>query len=119
VVSKAKRLKEFVKRLEEAPAADSLEAAFALLAQTLNAVEEELSAMPFHPENWQADGRMYPPKEDSQVKCPEYPSLKKYRSKEHYSYFGPNGSIRIEKLDGNILLDKPGRDGRRTHGLGA
>lgn len=119
MVTKAKRLKEFIKRLRVAPAATAVETAFDLLAQTLNAVEDEFSGVPFRPENWQTDGRMYPPKEDSRVKCPERPSLKKYRNKGHYDYFGSNGSIRIETLAGEVLLDKPGQDGRKTHELDA
>lgn len=119
MVTKAKRLKEFIKRLREAPAANVVATAFDLLSQTLNAVEDELSEVPFRPENWRTDGRMYPPKEDSRVKCPERPSLKKYRNKGHYDYFGSNGSIRIETLGGDVLLDKPGQDGRKTHELDA
>ena len=118
--SKAKRLQEFLDRLEAAPRASSVDEAFALLADTLNAVEDELSGVPFQPDNWQTDGRLYPPKEDSRIKCPERPSLRKYRSKGHYNFFGSNGSIRIETLDDKILLDKPSdKDGRSTHELEA
>ena len=53
-------------------------------------------------------------KEDSCVKFPERPSLRKYRNKGHYNYIGLNGSIRIETLEGEVLLDKPGQDGRKT-----
>ena len=90
-----------------------------LLAQTLNVVEDELSGVPYRPQNWRTDGRMYPPQEDSCVKFPERPSLRKYRSKGHYDYIGLNGSIRIETLEAEILLDKSGQDGRKTHDLDA
>jgi hypothetical protein len=119
VVTKAKRLKEFIKRLREEPPATAVETALALLSRTLNTVEDEMSEVPFRPERWQTDGRMYPPKEDSRVKCPEHPSLKKYRNKGHYDYFGSNGSIRIETLGGEVLLDKPGQDGRKAYELDA
>lgn len=117
--SKAKRLQEFLRRLEAASPASSAEEAFRLLADTLNAVEDKLSGVPFRPENWRTDGRMYPPQEDSRVKFPGRPSLRKYRNKGHYNFIGLNGSIRIETLAARILLDKPGRDGRKTHDLDA
>lgn len=115
--SKAKRLQEFLKRLEGAPPASSAEEALRLLASNLNAVEDEFSGVPFRPENWRTDGRMYPPQEDSRVKFPKRPSLRKYRNKGHYNFIGLNGSIRIETLEARILLDKPGQDGRKTHDL--
>jgi hypothetical protein len=119
VPSKAKRLQEFLERLEAAPPASSADEALGLIVSVLNAVEDELSGVPFRPENWRTDGRLYPPQEDARVKCPERPSLRKYRSKGHYNYIGLNGSIRIETLEAGVLLDKPGQDGRRTHELDA
>jgi hypothetical protein len=119
MVSKAKRLQEFIKRLGAANPASSAEEAFTRLAQVLNEIEDEFSGVPFRPDLWRTDGRLYPPQEDSQVKCPERPSLRKYRNKGHYNFIGLNGSIRIETLDGEILLDKPGQDGRKTHELDA
>lgn len=53
---------------------------------------------------------MYPPQEDSRVRNPERPSLRKYRNKGHYVFIGLNGSIRIETLNAEILLNKPGQD---------
>ncbi|HTV43005.1 MAG TPA: hypothetical protein VMF08_20745 [Candidatus Sulfotelmatobacter sp.] len=114
--TKAKRLQEFLERLEAAPPAGSADEAFGLIVSTLNAVEDELSGVPFRPENWRTDGRLYPPQEDARVKS-ERPSLRKYRSKGHYNFIGLNGSIRIETLDAAVLLDKPGQDGRRAYEL--
>ena len=95
----------------------SAEDALDLLAKILNAVEDELSGVPFRPENWMSDGRLYPPQADARVRCPERPSLRKYRNKGHYNFIGRNGSIRIETLAGRVLLNKPGQDGRTTHEL--
>jgi len=117
VPSKAKRLQIFLQRLQAAPPATSAEEAFGLLANILNAVEDELSGIPNRPELWKTDGRMYPPQEDSRLKYPERPSLRKYRSKGHYDFIGVNGAIRIETLDAEILLDKPGQDGRSAFEL--
>jgi hypothetical protein len=117
VPSKAQRLKIFLKRLAVAKPAGSADEALALLAENLNAVEDEFSKVLYRPERWRTDGRMYPPQEDSRVKCPERPSLRKYRNKGHYLFIGLNGSIRIETLDAEIVLDKRGRDGRKAHDL--
>lgn len=107
----------FLERLRVAAPANSAEEAFGLLANTLNAVEDEFSGIPYSPEQWKSDGRMYPPQEDSQRKCPKKPSLRKYRSKAHYDFIGINGSIRIETLEGKVLLDKSGSDGRSAYEL--
>jgi hypothetical protein len=117
MLSKSKRLHEFIQRLQAVPAASSADEAFILLAETLHAVEDEFSGVPNRPELWKTDGRMYPPREDSRVKCPERPSLRKYRSKGHYDFLGINGSIRIETVDAETLLDKPGQDGRKAYEL--
>lgn len=117
MLSKAKRLQKFLQRLQAAPPASSADEAFDLLAETLNAVEDEFSGVPNRPELWETDGRMYPPQEDSNRKCPERPSLRKYRNKGHYDFIGLNGSIRIETLEAEVLLDKPGQDGRSAYEL--
>jgi|SRR5580765_783538 len=117
MLSKAKRLQVFIQRLQAAPSASSADEAFDLLAKTLNAVEDEFSGVPNRPELWKTDGRLYPPQEDSRLKCPERPSLRKYRSKGHHDFIGLNGSIRIETLDAEVLLDKRGQDGRSAYEL--
>jgi hypothetical protein len=119
MLPKQKRLRIFLERLEAHLPARSADEALELLIKILNAVEDEFSDVPSRPENWESDGRLYPPKEDSRVRFPERPSLWKYRSKGHYNFIGHNGSIRIETLDGKTLLDKAGRDGRKTHELDA
>jgi len=74
MLSKSKRLQKFIQRLQDAPAASSADEAFDLLAKILNAVEDEFSEVPNRPELWETDSRMYPPQEDSRVKCPERPN---------------------------------------------
>jgi hypothetical protein len=56
VPSKAKRLQEFLRRLETAPATSSADEALGLIVRILNAVEDEFSGVPFQPENWRTDG---------------------------------------------------------------
>jgi len=107
----------FLGRLSAGAPAISAGHALALLSETLTAVEDEFSGVPCHPVLWRSDGRMYPPQKDSFRNVPGHPSLCRCRSKDHNTYFGQNGSIRIETTDGRILLDKSGADGRKTHQL--
>jgi hypothetical protein len=100
VLSKEERLRLFFERLKAARPASTAEEALRLVAETLISVEDEFSGVPYRPDNWRSDGRMYPPREDSRVKYSERPSLLKYRNRGHYSFIGINGSIRIETLDG-------------------
>lgn len=58
--TKQERLAEFLRRLMAAPAASSFDEAYRQLCDILNAVEDELTSIPFDPANWQTDGRMYP-----------------------------------------------------------
>jgi hypothetical protein len=60
---------------------------------------------------------MYPPQEDSRRRVQGGTSLWRYRSAGHQTFVGENGSIRIETLDEEIILDRPGVDGRKTHNL--
>jgi hypothetical protein len=117
MLSKAKRLLMFLQRLEAAPPANSADEALALLGLTLNTVEDEHSGIEFNPTPWKDDGRMYPPQEDNRRAVPDRPSLRRYRSAKHNTFIGTNGSIRIETVDGETLLDKRSEDGRRTHEL--
>jgi hypothetical protein len=111
-LTKAQRFSEFLDRLLAAPAATSAEEAFALVASTLNAVEDEFSSVPFDPSRWMDDGRMYPAQADSARSDPAQPDLVRYRSRMHNTRIGANGAIRIDEVNGACLLNKPGHDGR-------
>lgn len=104
----------FLERVAGERPARSAAQALALLTANLNAVEDERN-----PTLWKSDGRMYPPQEDNFRGVPNHPSLRRCRSRGHDTYFGENGSIRIETLAGKILLDKAGADGRKPHDLNA
>jgi hypothetical protein len=109
----------FIERLDASDEASSADEAVSLLNRILNAVEDEFSGVPRNPLLWKSDGRMYPLQEDSRRSVQGGPSLRRYRSVGHQTFIGTNGSIRIETLDGNVLLDKPGSDRQRTHDLDA
>lgn len=121
MLPKKERFQIFLRRLKSAKCAASAEDALHLLSTILNAVEDEFSDIPHNPESWQDDGRMYPPQEDNRRQVAGHPSLCRYRSAKHNAFIGLNGSIRIETCDPKpeILLDKPGCDGRKTHVLDA
>jgi hypothetical protein len=114
VLSKSDRLKVFIKRLQAAPPADSDDRALQLLSAVLNAVEDEFSGVPYKPEPWSDDGRIYPPTVRNERPSVERPQLRRYRSAKHVTLIGPNGAIRIEDLAGAALLDKAGADGLKA-----
>jgi hypothetical protein len=113
VPSRKERLKIFLARLEASSPASNADDALKLLSTILNAVEDEFSGIPFNPESWIDDGRMYPPTEKNR-RAEANPSLRRYRSARHNTYVGVNGSIRIEEVEGVVCVDKAGLDGRRT-----
>ena len=63
--TKAERFREFLRRLEIAALASTFDEAYQQLSDVLNAVEDEMTSIPFGPANWQNDGRMYPPQLDN------------------------------------------------------
>lgn len=109
-VPKQARLQEFYKRLHLAAPAGTREEAFQLYCRIMNAVEDELTGVPFDPPSWATDGRMYPPQYDRIVPSPA-PGITGYRSRKHITYMGENGSIEVTRLDGTVEFRKAGTDG--------
>lgn len=118
LITKAKRLKEFIRRLGKKRPANSDEEAFDLVSNTLNEVEDEMSNIPYAPKKWMNDGRMYPPQQDSKRET-DNKNVVRYRNKGHNTYIGKNGSIKIEEVSGNktVLIDKEGKDKKRIDDL--
>lgn len=110
--SKEERFQELLRRLLAADKVESASAALALIGDTLAAVEDEMTDLPNMPENWQTDGRMYPPQSDHARGVDGHPGLTRYRSRGHNTFIRDNGAIEIQNLKGHVLLSKPGKDQR-------
>lgn len=110
---RAVRLQVFLDRLAKAsPAADAA-AAKQLVDDTLNAVESELTDIPYDPSQWRTDGRMYPAQEDSASDVEGCPGVTSYRSRKHETLVRDNGAIEIRDAHTlDVVLSKPGRDGK-------
>jgi len=116
-MNKSERFHEFIQRLDMATAAESGNEAFSLLSDTLIRVEDELSNIPCVPSQWMNDGRMYPPQADSR-RATKNPRVTRYRSKQHNTYIGQNGAIKIMDIrSGAPVIDKAGRDQRKVDDL--
>lgn len=112
-MDKKARLKLFYERLGAAPAASTHDEAFALIRTTLDAVEDEHSGVPNNPQNFQTDGRLYPPQIDSVRKVEGLPDVLRYRSSNHNTFIGSNGAIEVRQIDPEEgQFAKPGADGK-------
>lgn len=87
-VPKNLRFAEFLKRMDAAEAVDSFDDVYHLLSDLLNAVEDELTSIPYDPANWQTDGRMYPPQLDNLRDVAGRPAVKRFRSRAHNTFIG-------------------------------
>jgi hypothetical protein len=110
-LSRPERFTKFIERLNSAPATASAKDAYQLVCDTLNGVEDEFSSIPYDPNKWQSDGRLYPPAEDS-VRTEGLPAgVLRYRSRAHNTYVDANGAVRIDEVNGPCVLNKPGHNG--------
>jgi len=111
--SKADRIAEFFKRLQAAPSCATLDEAFELVCATLNAVEDELTDIPYNQETSDNDGRLYPPLRENLRDVQDQARVKRHRHRFHLTFFGDNGSIEIQEVKtSQVVFQKPGRDGR-------
>jgi hypothetical protein len=114
--SRAERFAEFLRRLGDAPTASSSEEAYRQLCDVLNAVEDEMTSIPFDLANWQTDGRLYPPQVDKLSILSGPPEVKKYRTRGHHILIGENGAIEIRThSSGRTVFSKPGGDGKTVY----
>jgi hypothetical protein len=111
-VPKRERLEGSFRRLRAAPMAGTFDEMYAQLCNILDAVEDELRGVPNCSENWESDGRLYPPQKDAARPVPGHPQVKRFRSRRHNTYIGENGSVEIVALSGRLEVQKSGVDGR-------
>jgi len=112
-IPKQVRFAEFIRRLSLLPAASSHDEARSLIDQTLNRVEDELSGVPFDPEHWKTDGRMYPVQDDNATDAEGAPGVTSYRSVAHETLIAPNGAFEIRNVKTDTIeISKPGADGK-------
>jgi hypothetical protein len=71
-----------------------------------------MTPIPYDPANWASDGRMCPPQPDSARRVKDRPDVTRYRSVGHNTFVAANGALLIMDLKGNVLIEKPGSDGR-------
>lgn len=105
---------EILQRLCDAPPAISGEQALTLIGSLLNAVEDQTTGIPFKPDQWASDGRMYPPMPDNAHDVPDRSDVTRYRSVGHNIWIAANGAILIKSLLDEVMIDKPGADGRKV-----
>lgn len=110
-VPKAQRLQEIYRRLAEAPAAGTYNEMRAQLADVVNAVEDQLTGIPYAPANWRTDGRIYPVSDDNIFEVAGQPRVTLLRARKNLVYIGDNGSIEIRNASGEVAFRKPGQDG--------
>ncbi|MBX3303000.1 MAG: hypothetical protein KF899_01180 [Parvibaculum sp.] len=117
MIAKAERIEEFIRRMMCAPAASSHDEAFALIENTLNQVEDAMTDIPFDPNPFPIDGRLYPPRPDSRRDVSGRSDVVRYRSRGHNTWIGENGAIHIRDLKNKVFLDKPGMNGKRVENV--
>ncbi|MBP9091944.1 hypothetical protein KBI23_13040 [bacterium] len=107
------RLQLFYARLQAAPNASTHDESYALLCDTLNSVEDEHSGVPYNPDNFQTDGRLYPPQPDRSYAVDGFPDVVRYRNFGHNTYIAKNGAIEVKVIATNeVDFTKPGANGK-------
>ncbi len=110
-VPKTERLQEVYRRLAAAPAAGTFAEMRRQLDDVLNAVEDELTGVPYDPRRWATDGRLYPVQDDNVFDVKGHPRVSLLRARRTAIYIGDNGSIEIRDASGMVEFSKQGADG--------
>ena len=109
---KQERFRLFLRTLADAPAVANRDEAYELLAGTLNQVEDEYSGVPYAPDQYLNDARMYPPQQDALRGVPDRPDWVRYRSRGHNTWITDQGAIRITTTQGSeVVFEKRGLNG--------
>ena len=117
MTSRKERLKEFMRRMKALEPKSTFDDAYEMLCDTLNEVEDEFSGVPYDPEKWRTDGRLYPPQSDAFRDCEDHPSVVRMRTRGHNVFIASNGAIEIKALHGDgVIFEKLGADGKGVWG---
>ena len=86
------------------------------IASVINEIEDEYTSIPYNPTGLM-DGRIYPPEYAGLVGVKGNPKIKCYRHTRHNTFFGVNGSFKMQmRLPGNklgeVVFEKRGADGK-------
>ena len=112
-VPKAQRLQEVYRRLAQAPASGTFAEMREQLTDVLNAVEDQLTGIPYDPRYWDTDGRLYPVQDDNVYDVEGNPRVRLLRARRSLIYISDNGAIEIQDvISGTVEFSKPGSDGR-------
>ena len=112
-VPKAQRLQEVYRRLAEATAAATYAEMRRQLDDVLNAVEDQLTGVPYDPQHWLTDGRLYPVQDDNVYDVEGHPRVVLLRARRNNIYIGDNGAIEVHNTrSGAVEFSKAGADGR-------
>jgi len=110
-LTKEERVAIFLDRLGKAAAATTAATGFRLVCETLNAVEDEHSGVPYNPAAWLDDGRLYPPQDDHARALSDGVTV--YRHRGHKTFIGANGAIVIWDIARRgVVFSKRGKDGK-------
>ncbi len=112
-VAKAVRLQAFLRRLAELPPAVDHDDARRKIDETLNAIEDEMSGVPYDPDHWRTDGRMYPALDDSAADVEGHSDVTAYRHRRPETFIAAHGAFEIRDVrTGAVLVAKPGANGQ-------
>ena len=113
-LSREESLFDFFTRLRDLPAASGPGEALEQVSIVLNTVEDEHSGVPYDPDSWADDGRLYPPQSDSVRPVPGRADVMRYRTRGHNLLLMSNGAIQIRTISGAIVFSKAGSDGNEV-----
>lgn len=116
---RVQRLQEVYRRLAEVPAARTFAEMRGQLDDILNAVEDQLTGIPYDPSRWSTDGRLYPVQDDNVFEVEGHPRVTLLRARRNEIYIADNGSIEIRNAaTGEVEFSKAGADGLGVWELG-
>ncbi|MGB0680664.1 MAG: hypothetical protein ACPGUV_13485 [Polyangiales bacterium] len=79
----------------------------------LNFIEDAHSGVPYAPEHWRSDGRMYSAMDDCAAPVDGHPGVTAYRHRRQETFIAAHGAIEIRDVsNGAILCRKSGKNGK-------